>query len=329
MTEHDKYTNEEFRLDVGILARRVNEWMGGPQKLAIHGIPRGGLVLAEALAARFGSDRAYVATTPVEIHNAVADGRVILLVDDIVDTGATMHRAYNEILKNHPGCKLLTACLHYNYTATAREPFYVSRRLPEDPYIDYWWEESAEKDAEDLTIRRLELIGEDPNREGLKDTPARVERAWSELTSGYGVDVEKLFTTFTIEKKTEQDEYDEIVLLKDIEFYSLCEHHLLPFFGKAHIAYMPADNVIGVSKLARILDVFSKRLQIQERLCDQVTDALMSHLVPYGAACIIEAQHLCMKMRGVGKQSSVMVTSSVKGKLRNAAAKTELMRLIG
>ena len=169
----------------------------------------------------------------------------------------------------------------------------------------------------------LLAIGEKPEREGLKDTPRRVVKSWNELYSGYSRTPADVLTTFSA------DGYDQIVLLKDIEMFSMCEHHMLPFFGKAHVAYIPGDKIIGISKLARLVDIFSRRLQIQERIGEQVTSALMTYLQPKGAACIIEAAHMCMRMRGVGKQESTMVTSSLKGVfMEKQAAREELMALI-
>lgn len=173
----------------------------------------------------------------------------------------------------------------------------------------------------------LKHIGEDPDREGLKDTPKRIVKMWGEIFSGYKMKPEDIITMF------DADGYVQLVLLKDIELYSMCEHHILPFYGKAHVAYIPNDRVIGISKLARIVDMYSKRLQIQERLCDQVSQCLMDYLQPVGAACIVEAKHLCMRMRGIRKQNSVMVTSSLKGVFleeseKGIAARSELMKLI-
>ena len=170
---------------------------------------------------------------------------------------------------------------------------------------------------------QIGLIGDDPNREGLLETPNRVINSWKEIYSGYGKDPANLFKTFAAEG------YQQMVLLKNIELYSMCEHHMLPFFGKAHIAYIPNGRVIGISKLARLLEIYTKRLQIQERIGEQVTAALMKYLEPCGAACIIEATHLCMKMRGVGKQNSIMTTSSITGNfLTQPATRAELMDLI-
>lgn len=174
------------------------------------------------------------------------------------------------------------------------------------------------------TVKNILLsVGEDPTREGLLDTPKRVVKSWNELYKGYNQKAEDILTVFS------SDGYDQIVLLKDIEVYSMCEHHMLPFIGKAHVAYIPDKKIVGISKLARLVDIYARRLQIQERIGQQVTDDLMRLLNPRGAACIIEAQHLCMLMRGVNKQNSVMVTSSLKGVfLTDFSAKEELMKLI-
>lgn len=174
-----------------------------------------------------------------------------------------------------------------------------------------------------LIVEILESIGEDPKREGLLKTPHRVVKSWQEIYGGYTQDPKSVFTTF------DAGSYDQIVLLKDAEIYSMCEHHMLPFFGKVHVAYIPNDKVIGISKLARLVDIYARRLQIQERIGQQVTDALMAYLKPKGAACIIEATHMCMRMRGVAKQNSTMVTSSLTGVFYDKQeAREELMQLI-
>lgn len=176
---------------------------------------------------------------------------------------------------------------------------------------------------EELVRALIASVGEDPEREGLLDTPRRVVKSWQEIYSGYKKEPKDILTTFSA------DGYDQIVLLKDIELYSMCEHHMLPFFGKAHVAYLPGTKIVGISKLARLVDIFSRRLQIQERLGDQVTEVLMTLLEAKGAACIIEATHMCMRMRGVGKQNTVMVTSSMKGVfLEDSTARNELLQLI-
>lgn len=179
------------------------------------------------------------------------------------------------------------------------------------------------KNMIEIIRRQLEYVGENPDREGLIDTPRRIVKMWKEIYAGYSMKVEDILTTFSA------DGYDQIILLKDIEFYSMCEHHNVPFYGKVHVAYLPGEKIVGISKLARLVDMYSKRMQIQERIGEQVTDALMKYLQPKGAACIIEASHLCMKMRGVEKQNSIMVTSSMRGAfLNNESLKQELLNLI-
>lgn len=169
----------------------------------------------------------------------------------------------------------------------------------------------------------IEYIGDDPAREGLRETPIRVLNAYEEIFYGYKDDPKTHMKVF------DEPSSNELVLMKDIEFFSTCEHHMLPFYGKAHIAYITNGKVIGASKLARILDVYARRLQIQERISQQVTTALDDGLNPLGSACIIEASHLCMMCRGVKKQHSVMVTSSLTGVFReNATSRSELFQLI-
>lgn len=189
--------------------------------------------------------------------------------------------------------------------------------------------------SEQAILHIIKSIGDDPDRPGLQDTPARVIRSWQELFRGYGTNVEALFQTFD-----DHEKYDGIVLCRDIEFMSTCEHHMLPFIGVGHVAYIPGEfvdktgaaqhgHVIGLSKLARLLDAYSRRLQMQERIGQQVVASLMEHLQPYGAACILKAKHLCMMCRGVSKQHSEMVTSSVAGVFRDdPAARAELLSLI-
>jgi GTP cyclohydrolase I len=163
------------------------------------------------------------------------------------------------------------------------------------------------------TVRKLlEQLGEDPEREGLLRTPQRVKESLEFLTSGYRQDVEK-----ALEGAIFEEEYDEMVIEKDIRMYSLCEHHILPFFGKCHVAYIPKGRVIGLSKIPLIVEIFSRRLQIQERLTNQIARTLMDHLKPYGVAVTIEAFHLCMAMRGVRERDALIITSSMLGAFRN------------
>lgn len=169
----------------------------------------------------------------------------------------------------------------------------------------------------------LSAIGENPEREGLKKTPNRVARAYAELMAGLYEDPrEHLKTVF-------KERYDEVVLLRDIEFHSLCEHHLLPFTGRAHVAYLPDGKVVGLSKLARLVEGYARRPQVQERLTTQIADALMYELTPIGAACVIEAEHTCMTMRGAKKHGSIMVTSALRGIFKdNPASRSEILALM-
>ena len=171
----------------------------------------------------------------------------------------------------------------------------------------------------------LAAIGENPHREGLRNTPARVARYYEEVLSGYAIEPENVLNIYY-----EEDEHDEIVILKDIPFFSICEHHLVPFFGKVHIAYMPAKGrLLGISKLARLVEIFSKRLQLQERITKKLADSLMKIAKPLGVMVIIEAEHLCVSMRGIKKSGSKVMTSAVRGIfLRNAKTRSETLDLI-
>ena len=170
----------------------------------------------------------------------------------------------------------------------------------------------------------IEAIGEDPERPGLKRTPHRVEQAYRYLTQGYSQSVEEI-VGHAIFRET----HHNMVLVRDIEFYSLCEHHMLPFFGKAHIAYIPNGRIIGLSKMARIVDVFARRLQVQERLTEQVVDALQQALDPIGVGVVLDAEHLCMMMRGVQKQGSTTITSAMRGSfLDDQRTREEFLRLV-
>jgi GTP cyclohydrolase I len=177
---------------------------------------------------------------------------------------------------------------------------------------------------QEIIRKLLAELGEDPSREGLLNTPMRIEKSLRFLTSGYQTDVDALLNNalFTVD-------YNEMVIVKDIDFYSLCEHHLLPFFGKCHVAYIPNGRVIGLSKVPRIVDVFARRLQVQERLTNQIAATIEEKIEPLGVAVVTEAAHLCMSMRGVEKQNSVAVTSAMLGAFRNdARTRSEFLELI-
>jgi len=198
----------------------------------------------------------------------------------------------------------------------AKEPQHTNgHRTPADPF-------HTEHVA--LVRRQLELLGEDPDREGLMRTPDRVARSLAWLTRGYTQNVAEVVGEAVFEEA-----HANMVLVRDIELYSLCEHHMLPFFGKVHVAYLPDRRILGLSKIPRIVDVFARRLQVQERLTEQIAEALMDVLQPHGVGVVIEAQHLCMMMRGVEKQNSATVTSALRGSFQHdPATREEFLRLV-
>jgi len=290
---HLSYLDVRGRLNEKLRPYRENH----SSPLIIYGVPRGGTILAAVMAENYPDCYQFVSHLPCHV-----------IVDDIIDSGRTR----DDYRKQFPNVPFVAA---------------VDKTTGRDKDIGWvvfpWEEHLADEDATDPVVRILEHIGENPRREGLLETPERIVRSWKELYSGYDQDPASVLKTFY------DGACDEMVLLKDIEFYSMCEHHMLPFSGKAHIAYIPSGMVVGISKLARLLEIFSRRLQIQERIGQQVTAALMEHLRPKGAACVLEAQHLCMTCRGIGKQHSVMVTSSLRGAfLKKPEARAELMGLI-
>ena len=177
---------------------------------------------------------------------------------------------------------------------------------------------------QDLIRKLLADLGEDPTREGLRDTPKRVEKAYRFLTSGYNADIDRVLNNalFSVD-------YSEMVIVKDIDFYSLCEHHMLPFFGKCHVAYIPNGKVVGLSKIPRLVEIFARRLQVQERLTNQIANTLLEKINPLGVAVVTEATHLCMAMRGVETQNAVAVTSAMLGAFRtDARTRAEFLNLI-
>lgn len=180
------------------------------------------------------------------------------------------------------------------------------------------------KEHEGIVKAMLSSIGEDVDREGLHDTPKRVVKSWGELYAGYNQNPGTI-----LERDFAGEGYDEMIVLRDIELYSMCEHHMLPFYGKAHVAYIPGDRVVGLSKLARVVECFARRLQIQEKLTRQIAEAIEEHLKPKGVGVIIEAQHMCMVARGVGKQNSVMTTSALLGRFRDAEVRAEFFNHSG
>ena len=192
----------------------------------------------------------------------------------------------------------------------------------DDPTIMKIGRKRVGSDFQHVIRQLLDFVGEDSEREGLRQTPARVESSLRWLTRGYHEAVDEVVRGAIFDEP-----HESMVMVRDIEIYSMCEHHLLPFFGRAHVAYLPDGKIIGLSKIPRLVDVFARRLQVQERLTDQVADALMSVLAPHGVGVVIEAAHLCMMMRGVEKQNSKTVTSALRGSLLDGTTRDEFLRL--
>jgi len=293
-----KFTDAEIRQLCVKLSEKIKQKINGRPGYydGLVPIPRGGRPIADKLSELFELP---IRTNPTKKS---------LVVDDIIDSGRTLHpyeRYDRAVLLVKNG--LINDVTYYGDTV--------------EGWVVFPWEDSDE-DMTSLLSRIVQYLGEDVNRDGLKDTPKRILASWKHLFSGYNKDPRELLKTF------DKDSYDQMVLLKNIEFYSMCEHHMLPFFGSAHIAYIPKDKVIGISKLARLLEVYSRRLQIQERIGEQVTSFLTNELNAKGAGCILEARHLCMTARGVEKQHSVMVTSSLKGSmLKDQKTREEFLTL--
>lgn len=283
--------------ELEIEADRIAEtWRGKVGE--VYGIPTGGVPLALMVAHRLN----------VPIASEFTIGRATLLIDDLVDTGRTM--------------------LGYGETgfrdAAFRKPWSPASLCPNATEIDEWlwfpWEHDA-GDPENSVVRLLQFLNEDPTRDGLIETPRRVVKALKEMTSGYDKNISEILgVTFDVD-------CDEMVVVKDIPFSSLCEHHMLPFTGTATVGYIPGTRVVGLSKIARLVDAYAKRLQVQERLTEQIADAMENYLDPIGVGVIINAHHSCMSLRGVGK-TGTMHTSALRGVMRTKPeARAEFLAL--
>ena len=261
----------------------------------LYGVPRGGVPAVLAVARYL--EGAVIVADPAQAE---------AIVDDLVDSGTTRTR-HEEA---YPHAAFITLFDKANYPGE---------------WLVLPWEATLEQSAEDIPLRLLQFIGEDPKRGGLRDTPKRYLKAWQHWSSGYGQDPATLLKCF----EDGAERYDEMVLVKDIPVYSHCEHHLAPFFGVAHVAYIPDGKIVGLSKVSRLVDMFARRLQVQERLTDQIADAIATHLKPKGVAVVIECRHLCMESRGIQRQGSSTTTSSMRGAfLDNFAARAEFMGCI-
>jgi len=243
-----------------------------------------------------------------------------LVVDDICSSGKTLE-GIAKVAKDRK-INIKTAVIHQK-ESSFKVDYFCSRLFP-NWWVDYFWEKPGDSNITDHIVRVLEYIGEDPNREGLLDTPHRVVKSWEQLYSGYREDAG------THLRKCFSSDADELIICKDIEFYSNCEHHMQPFFGKVHVGYIPGGKVVGLSKIARTVEVFARRLQIQEQLTEQIANAMMEHIDSIkGCGVIIEAKHFCMCARGVNKQSSKMTTSALKGIFKeDVEVKSEFIKLV-
>lgn len=359
-----EYSEQEFELDCRIIVEMLESIAIDQTFEYVYGVPRGGVKLAKRISEMTNlsllGDDVFQRIYPVE-KNA------ILVVDDIIDSGETMNKFVPEnfvSIHTKPdspqglfSCKIIPDDVWIRYFwEDPNEPMERTRTevgvaVPAKPSIDcikvgvpvFLEQQDTPGPRNQQSFARpplvlvddpkippveelrsiLRYIGENPDREGLLDTPNRIIRSWDTMYGGYKQDAADF-----LKKQFNEGACDDIVLLSDIEFYSTCEHHMIPFFGKAHIAYHPGQFVFGISKLARVLEVYTRRMQIQERIGQQVVDALMTAGAK-GAACFLEAQHMCMTCRGVNKQHSVMKTSCIKGTfLELPHMKLELMQMI-
>lgn len=284
--------------EVRIEAKRIAEtWQGKIDY--IYGIPQGGAPLAVMISEML----------QISLVKYPTEAARTLIVDDLIDSGRTMAK-YHGLFPTD---------------AAFRKPHSPTDYAPNAKTIDDWisfpWEKNDGAPSEAI-VRLIEWIGDDPSREGLIETPDRVLKAWKELCDGYHQNPAAILA-----KTFEVGKVDEMVILRDIPFVSFCEHHLLPFEGSADIAYIPKDRVVGLSKLARLVDVYAKRLQVQERLTQDIRQALDDHLDPLASGVVIRASHTCMCYRGIKKKAQ-MVTSSLSGRLRDDhAARAEFLAL--
>lgn len=277
------------------------------RKIMIAGIPRGGISAAYFLAAKRPSS-----FEVVDID--VAD----MLIDDLADSGKTRTEWGN--MSNKPIAVLFSK----RHEKDDAEKLPYGGKLPADQWVVFPWEGNEQASAEDIPLRLLQFIGEDATRGGLKETPARFLKAWREWTSGYQIDPKDVLKTF----KDGGERIDEMIVVRDIPIYSHCEHHMAPFFGVAHIGYIPDGHIVGLSKLPRLIDVYAKRLQVQERLTAQIADAMMDHLKPRGVGIVIECRHMCMESRGICKAGTSTMTSVMRGvMLDKPEARAELLAL--
>jgi GTP cyclohydrolase IA len=287
-------TNSECIDAIARLRDHLWEQAMDPNTCRVYGIPRGGIPVAYLF------DLNAVTESPDQAQ---------VFLDDIIDSGRTRMR-YGA---KYPGTPFL-----------ALADFLEEPKLPGQWLVFPWEMGDCDTSGDDIVVRLLQHIGEDPDRGGLKETPKRVLKAWKEWTSGYGVDPKSVLKVF----EDGAERYDEMIVVKDIPFFSHCEHHLAPFFGTATIAYIPDQKIVGLSKLGRVLEIFARRLQVQERLTSQVAYAIQETLQPKGVGVLVKARHLCMESRGFSRQGHHTVTSCLLGAMfSDIRARQEFMAL--
>lgn len=292
------------------LAARVAGGLNGYAAQYLRNRPTGALLRAYAVP-RGGVPAAYALRQHCEFELVDRPEDADIFIDDLIDSGATCERYCDE----HPG-----------------KPFFALIDKRENTefkglWIVFPWEvtdDGADESGNDIIVRLLQLVGEDANREGLLETPARVVKAWRHWCSGYGKDPAKLLKVFG----DGAERHDQMVTVKDIPIYSHCEHHLAPIFGTATISYIPNGKIVGLSKLSRLADMFARRLQVQERLTDQIADALFEHLEAKGVGVVIKARHMCMESRGICQQGHHTVTTALRGAMKDEPdTRAEFLRL--
>jgi GTP cyclohydrolase I len=284
--------------DILRLAQRAVDKHGIGKSDNLWGVPRGGVAPAIAISGLAGCA---LGTTP---------DFASIIIDDLRDSGATEAR-YHELYPNK----------EFIYLIDKRDPLYSGK------WVQFPWEVNDagdEANEKDIVRRLIQYVGEDPDREGLQDTPTRVLKAWREWCSGYGRSPEEVLKTF----KDGAEGVNELVVMHHIRVQSICEHHLAPFFGEATIGYIPDGRIVGLSKLVRLTEIFARRLQTQERLTGQIADALMDNLMPRGAGVIVKCRHMCMESRGVRSPGTPTTTSALRGVLfDDPRARSEFLQL--
>lgn len=283
--------------EIEVEAKRIAEqWRG--RVSSVYGIPQGGAPLAVMVAN-------YLSIPIIEEPKIGLD---CLIVDDLIDSGKTMRKYFKDFR--------VDAAFRKSHSPKHYAPYVKTI----DDWLSFPWEKNNGEPTDGI-VRLIEYIGDDPTRDGLIDTPERVLKAYKEMTEGYGADITQILSvSFDVE-------FDELIVVKNIPFVSLCEHHLLPFIGTATVGYIPKKRIVGLSKLARLVDAYAKRLQVQERLTKQIADAMLEHIKPLGCGVVIKGNHSCMSCRGIRKQGE-MITSSLHGVFRtDASARHEFLSL--